>query len=88
MVLRIFASFVLLISVLFMPFWVSMLLAAGLMLYFPVFWETVLLFLLSDLLFGVAEARFFGITYVSFIAALLFLIGLEIIKKKLKFYPG
>jgi hypothetical protein len=71
-----------------MPFWVSVILALALMIYFNVFWEAVILFLLSDLLFGVREAKFNNMVFVSFILSTFVLIIIEIVKKKLKFYPA
>jgi len=56
-------------------------------LYFSIFWEAVVLFLLSDLLFGVPGAGLGGATYISFTISALGLIALEYFKKKLKFYP-
>ena len=88
MILRILAVFLLLFSILFMPFWVSAVLALAGMFYFSIFWEAVVLFLLSDLLFGVKETKFFGIVFVSFILAAVTLLIIEAVKKKLKFYTG
>ena len=88
MTLRILASILLLFSVLFLPFWVSAILALAGMFYFSVFWEAVVLFLLSELLYGAGEAKFHGAVFVSFITSLAVLIIIEIIKKKLKFYPN
>lgn len=70
-----------------MPFWVSVILALVGMVYFPVFWEAPVLFLLSDLLYGTAETKFSETIFVSFVSAAVILIAIEIIKKKLKFYP-
>ena len=56
-------------------------------LYFSIFWEAVVLFLLSDLLFVTPETGFWGVTYVSSSGSALGLIALEYFKKKLKFYP-
>jgi hypothetical protein len=83
MFLRILASIVLLWSVLFMPFWVSVILAAIGMAYFPFFLEAVFILLLSDLLYGVPE--FLNIALASFAAALACFIILELLKKKLRF---
>lgn len=85
--LRIIASVILLCSILFMPFWLSVILAFFAIVYFPLYFEAVILFFLSDLLYGAREARFFGIVVISFIIAILLLAGMEIFKKKLKFYP-
>lgn len=85
---RILASFLLLLSILFMPWWVSVILAVALMICFNVFWEAVVLFLLLDLLCGVREAKFHNIIFISFIMTTIILIIIEVIKKKLKFYPA
>ena len=84
--LRILAFFALAISILFFPFWVSAVLALGGMIYFDIFIEAVLLFLLSDLLYGARGARLGGALFISFIASAIVLIIIEITKKKLKFY--
>ena len=70
-----------------MPFWVSVILAFASMAYFPFFLEAVFLFLLSDLLYGVPEPRLFNSTFVSFFAALICFIILELFKKKLDGVP-
>ena len=87
MLIRILASILLLFSILFMPFWISVILAFAGIIYFSFFWEAVILFLLSDLLYGVAEAKFFGMVFVSFIFSAIVLMIIETMKKKLKFYP-
>jgi len=84
MLLRILAFIILLFSVLFMPFWVSVILSFAGMVYFPFFLEAVLLLLLSDLLFGVKEIRLFDMIFVSSTIALVCLIILEIFKKELR----
>jgi hypothetical protein len=86
MLIRILASVVLLFSVLYLPFWVSIILALAGMVYFTRYWEALLLFLVSDALYGVPESRFFGFVFVAFTLALLMLITAEILKTKLKFY--
>lgn len=86
MTLRILFSILLFISILFWPFWLSVILALGGMFYFNIFWEAIALFLLSDLLYGVKETKFSGVIFISFILAVLVFILIEILKKKLKFY--
>ncbi|MFA6177533.1 MAG: hypothetical protein WC694_01405 [Candidatus Paceibacterota bacterium] len=88
MVYRISASVLLLFSILFLPFWMSIILALALMIYFNVFLEAIVLFLLSDFLFGVKEAKFHNMIFISFIIITIILIIIEITKKKLKFYPN
>ncbi len=86
MALRILAFVVLLFSILFLPFWVTVILALGGMIYFSVYWEAVALFFLSDILYGAQVEKFGGMLFVSFFIALIVLLGLEVLKKKLKWY--
>jgi len=85
MALRILAFIILLISILFMPFWVSVILGLASMVYFSFFIEAVFLFLLSDLLYGTQQPRFFNMIFISFISALICFVILELFKKKLRF---
>ena len=84
MILRIGAIVVLLLSVLFMPFWVSVIIALAGMVYFNIFLEALAFILLSDLLYGVKENS--GAIFISFAGAVLLLVLIEIFKKKVKFY--
>ncbi|MBI2630948.1 hypothetical protein HYW73_01885 [Candidatus Nomurabacteria bacterium] len=85
-ILRILAGAVLLFSILFTPLWVSVVLAFAGMIYFNIFWEAAVLFLLSDALYGINEAKFYGTYFVSFFIFLIALLIIEMFKKKLKFY--
>jgi hypothetical protein len=67
-----------------MPFWISIVLALAGMIYFSFFWESVVLFFLSDLLYGVNEARFFNMFFISLIVSFLVLIIIELLKKKIR----
>lgn len=84
--LRVLAVIILFFSVLFMPFWMSVILALAGALYFNIFWEASLLFLISDILFGVNKANGSSLVFTSFLASLIILIIIEILKKKTKFY--
>lgn len=86
MTLRILAFFLLLFSILFMPFWVSLVLALAGIIYFPKFFEAAFLFLLSDLLYGTKEQTGFPIIFSSFIMAIILLTIKEAIKNKVKFH--
>lgn len=87
MLLRISAFLVLLFSILFLPFWLSLVLAFGGMMYFKVFLEAPALFLLSDLLFGAPESRFSNFIFLSLSISVALILFAEFLKKKLKFYP-
>lgn len=84
--LRILAVLALLFSVLFMPFWVSVVLALAGMAYFSFFLEAVFLFLLLDFLYGTKEAELFS-SFFSFIIILICFIIFELFKKKLRLNP-
>jgi len=86
MVLRITFSIILLISVLFLPFWVSLCFALIGMVFFSFFVEAVFLLLLSDLLFGAREGRLFNIIFVATIITAVLLVVVEIFKTRSVFY--
>jgi hypothetical protein len=65
-----------------MPFGVSALLALAGMIYFTFFYEAVILFLLSDVLYGVREAKFSSIIFIAFFVSIALLTNIEITKKK------
>lgn len=83
---RIVFSLILLISILLMPIWVSVLLALFGMLYFSKYWEAVVLFFISDVIFGAKEIGLLKTTLTSAFISLVALILIELLKKKLKFY--
>jgi len=83
MLIRILASFLLLFSVLFMPFWVSLLLALAGVFYFSIFWEAVALLFLSNLLYGAGDP---SAIFISLLIYTIIFIAIEMLKKKIKFY--
>jgi len=84
--LRIISFIILLFSILFLPFYISVILAILGMFYFKIFWEAVIILFLSDLLYGTKEAKFLNTLFISFIVSILILILIEFLKRKLKFY--
>ena len=87
MIPRVCFSIALLISVIFGPFWLSVILAILGMMYFSFYVEAAVIFLVLDLLYGAREARFHGAVFISFIFSVALFILIELFKKKLKFYP-
>jgi len=83
MIIRILASILLLFSVLFMPFWVSVALALFGVFYFSVFWEAVILLLLSNLLYGAGDP---SAIFISLLIYTIIVTVIEMLKKKIKFY--
>lgn len=67
-----------------MPFWLSIILILIAMAYFLFFLEGIVLFFLSDLLYGTSEIRFFNIFFISTIISFLFLVIIELLKKKIR----
>jgi len=67
-----------------MPFWLSTILVLVAMAYFSHYYEGVFLFFISDLLYGVSEARYLNVFFISTIISVVFLIGIEILKKKIR----
>lgn len=85
MVLRIFASIILFISVLFMPFWLTVFLVTLGIIYFNYFWEGVAWLLLSNLLYGVSKVGLFDKTLIALFGSVIILMAVEVIKKKLNY---
>jgi hypothetical protein len=88
MLLRIFASIILLLSLLFMPFWFSAVLCMLCMVYFSFFVEGVVLITMQEALYGSIETKFFNEVFVvSFVCLLTFLL-IQFLKKKLDFHTA
>lgn len=86
MVKRVFFSIILLFSVLFLPFYITIPLAIFGLFYFPVYFESIVLLFISDLLYGAKEMRYFDFRFVMSSLTLLLFILIVFFKKKLKFY--
>lgn len=86
--LRIISLIILLFSVLFLPFWVTLILAICGIVYFSIFIEAPIVLLLADLLYGIQEAKLFDMHFFLFLLTIVLLVGIEILKKKLKFYKN
>jgi hypothetical protein len=84
---RIISILILLFSVTFLPFWVSVLLGLSAMFYFPIFFEIVILALVSDLLFGVPSQVLWFSSFTTVVSTSIVLVLVEIFKKNLKYYP-
>ncbi len=86
MTFRVMYSVVLLFSVLFLPYWFSLLLALVGVFYFDLYFEALALLFIADTLYGAKELRYFGFTFVTFLLGGVFLALSEFMKNKLKFY--
>ena len=80
---RIVFTISLLLSALFLPFYFTYLLAFGGIIYFKFFWEGLIIFFISDLLFGARIELFGEITFISTIIYSFILISVELLKKRL-----
>lgn len=85
MIGRTVACILLLISVIALPFWISVILALAAMFYFNFFIEAIFIFLISDLIHGVSEPKLFNLVFASFFVSVLIFVGMEVLKKKLRF---
>lgn len=84
--MRFFAALILILSIFLFPFWATILLAFLGMIYFKMFYEAPIIFLISDLFYGVQETRYYNYLLLSSTIALMTLFIIELLKKKLKFY--
>jgi len=84
MFIRISASIILLFSILFLPFYVSIIIAIAGMIYFPFFFEAVILLFILDLLHGVRESSLLYINSISLFVSVFFILIIELLKKKMR----
>lgn len=80
---RILFAISLLLSVLFLPFYFTYLLAFVGILYFKLFWEGLVIFFISDLLYGARIELFGQMIFVSTITYLVVFVSVELLKKRL-----
>lgn len=83
MKLRVIFTLILFLSSIFGPFWLTALLVLFGIIYFKLFWEGVIILLISDFFFGVSEARYNNLTYIAFITSLVVLVIAEVVKRKM-----
>jgi len=80
MAVRMVFTLILLLAVLFLPFWVSLVLAVVGMIFFGYFVEGIILLLFSDLLFSVPLARYEGNVFLSLLGATFLFVLIEFLK--------
>lgn len=81
MLKRIVFAITLLLSVLFLPFYLTYIIAFWGIIYFKLFWEGLIIFFISDLLYGTKVESFDYITFISTIVYLVVFIIIELSKK-------
>ncbi|OGI92405.1 hypothetical protein A2933_00385 [Candidatus Nomurabacteria bacterium RIFCSPLOWO2_01_FULL_46_18] len=85
MTVRIIFFIILLASILFLPFWVSFLLAIIGMVFFLYYFEAIFILFISDLLYGATEARYFNLTFVSLVLSVILFLAIQFLKKRSTF---
>lgn len=80
---RILAICVLLVSAVAFPFWLTVLLGIGGVLYFRKFYEIIPIFFVNDVLYGVSESRYFHFAYLMTVFAVLLFVLVERFRSKL-----
>lgn len=55
---RIFASIIIFLSIIFLPYWIYLPMLLAAVAVFPIFWEGILLALLADVVYGGAFVNF------------------------------
>lgn len=83
MIKRIIFTVTLLLSTLFLPFYFTYLLAFWGIIYFKFFWEGLIIFFISDLLYGAKIQFFTQTTFISTTIYLIIFIVTELAKKRL-----
>ncbi len=83
---RIIFTVLLILAVIFLPFWVYFLFALFGIFYFKFYLEAFFIFLVSDLLYGVNIDKTFNITFFQSLIIFIMLLLAEFIKENSKFY--
>lgn len=83
---RIFADIGMFASVLFLPWWVTLLLGIGFFFVFESYYELLISAFLIDILYGVPLALFGGFTAVHTVGTALIYVPLYLIRKRVRVY--
>lgn len=83
---RIILSIASLLSILFLPYFISAILVVLGMFYFKLYFEGLFILLISDFIYAAPEARYHGEMYVALLFGILLLITIEIFKKNSLLY--
>lgn len=84
MISRILSNFLLLLAVLYLPFWVFIVLVAVFVFLFRSFYEVVFWALFIDFLYGSQTELFFGFQFISTFLVIIILTFAELFKKRLR----
>lgn len=84
--LRMSVTLLLLLSILFLPWWITASLSFLAMLYFDAYFEMLIVALIFDSLYSADVQKFAGYQFVSVTITLVLLILLMYIKKRFSFY--
>lgn len=84
--LRIFANILLFASVLFFPWWVTVMAGVIFAVFFSAFYESIFWAFFIDLLYGTEAASFLNFTFLFTASTIIFVLILERIKKTTRFY--
>jgi len=83
---RILASIILFISIVFLPFYVSVPIAILGIIFFSNFLEAPILFFLLEILYGVRDFDLNGLIFKPFFIFIILVVVIEMAKKKIRFY--
>lgn len=85
---RVIFTILLLFSMLFLPFWISAILALIGIFYFDFYLEAFVIFLLADLLYSTTQTRFLELSFINALVVSLVIILGEFVKRNSKFYSN
>lgn len=84
MISRVLSNFLLLLAVLYLPFWAFVILIAVFVFLFQNFYEAVFWALFVDFLHGSQTDLFFGFRFISTLLVIIILMFAELFKKRLR----
>jgi hypothetical protein len=85
---RILFNILIFFSIYMLPWWLILAFLTFCIFYFNSFYEALLYAFLIDLTYGVKAVGILNFEYIFFVYILIIFILIEVLKKRLKFYPG
>ena len=86
MLFRLIANVILFASLLFLPWWITIVIALIAVFVYNVFYELILWGVVGDLLYGAGVASFYALTSFLSTGALVLFLTAQYLKEKIRFY--
>ena len=76
----------LIFSIIFLPWWFTLFIAAIFLFYFNHYYELFIFGLFMDFLYAAPQAKYYGIVFISTALAIALIVAAELLKQRLRYY--